>query len=151
MELFSEWIVVTALILLMIAFVGFNIYLTARWDRRRIRAYIAARGGSVDSIMYRHFGRGWIGQENTRAYLVRYVDADGVAHRATCRTAWLAGVYFTDEVFESVRRHDARRNSAPPPPILEPDSRTVQELKEENARLRAELDRLKRGNRTPSE
>ena len=67
-----------------------------RLDRQRIRAYVEARGGQVQRIQWRPFGRGWFGERNARIYAVELVDAQGVSHTATCKTSLGAGVYWTD-------------------------------------------------------
>ena len=67
-----------------------------RLDRQRIRAYVKARGGQVQRIVWRPFGRGWFGERNARIYEVDLVDVRGVSHTATCKTSLGAGVYWTD-------------------------------------------------------
>ena len=67
-----------------------------RLDRQRIRAYVKERGGQVQQIQWRPFGKGWFGERNARIYAVDLVDAHGAGHTATCKTSMGAGVYWTD-------------------------------------------------------
>lgn len=96
-------------------------------DSDRVKSYIEERGGQLLEKRWSPFGRGWYGDTN-RVYEVRYVDRDGNEHRATCKTSLFSGVYWTDdEIVRRAERADARS------------------LEEENARLRQEIERLKRG------
>jgi hypothetical protein len=139
----SELLVIP-LLLLLLALVALQIWATARWDRRRIRSYIAARGGEVQSIKYRHFGNGWLAQENTRAYAVRYTDGKGISHQATCRTAWLGGVYFTEDIVDGPACPKIIVRKPPNALVLESDTGKIHALERENEALREELTRLRR-------
>lgn len=141
----SELLVIP-LLLLLLALVAMQIWATARWDRRRIQSYIAARGGEVQSIKYRHFGNGWLAQENTRAYAVRYTDNEGISHQATYRTAWLGGVYFTEDIVVGPARPKVIVREPPHALVLESDTGRIRELERENEDLREELERLRRRN-----
>jgi hypothetical protein len=66
-------------------------------DRTRIAAYVRDRGGRVLDCRWTPFGRGWFGEKSDRIYTVRYVDADGAEHRATCKTSLFTGVYWTED------------------------------------------------------
>ena len=67
-----------------------------RLDRQRIRTYVEARGGQVQQIQWRPFGKGWFGERNARIYAVELIDAREVSRTATCKTSLGAGVYWTD-------------------------------------------------------
>jgi hypothetical protein len=100
-------------------------------DHGRIDRYIASRGGRVLEKHWHPFGRGWLGEKESRIYAVRYVDADGNIHDATAKTSLLTGVYFTeDTVVKSAAGV--------------PDDRGRQRLLEENARLREQLEQIRR-------
>lgn len=103
-------------------------------DRQRIARYIEDRGGRVIATTWAPFGPGWLGGNKERIYEVRYVDHEGNIHHAFARTNMLAGVYFTED-------HIVHRAT----PISDEH---IETLEEENARLRAEVARLKR-NRDP--
>ena len=95
-EPYQIWLAgVVAVTLVLLSILHFRLLL--RWDKQRITRYLVSRGGQVRSIHWLFFGTGWLVHKKTRAYSVDYVDAQGVRHRATCRTAWLAGVYLTEE------------------------------------------------------
>lgn len=100
-------------------------------DGDRIRSYVESQGGQVLRKQWTPFGRGWFGSKNERIYEVEYRDAEGDVHEATCKTSVLAGVYFTED-------RVVQRAQVP----AEPASRA--ELEDENRRLRAELEQLKR-------
>ena len=82
---------------LILALWPLQFWLLMRWDKRRISHYIVSRRGVIRSISWRPFARGWLGQKGTRGYAVSWVDEHGNPHDAVCRTAWLAGVFFTDD------------------------------------------------------
>lgn len=103
-------------------------------DHERIRAYVEQRGGKVIEIIWTPFGPGWFGGGKERIYQVRYRDHEGNIHDAYARTNMWSGVYFTEDYIRQRSRT----------PI---DECEVESLEEENARLRAELDRLKRKDR----
>ncbi len=118
--------------------IAFAIRLMAgQMDRKRIYDYIAGRGGRVLSVQWTPFGRGWFGERSDRIYAVRYVDAEGNTHEATCKTSMFTGVYFSeDEVLG--RTADAQKPVA--------DDWRVSELERENRRLRRELEERRRSN-----
>ncbi len=64
-------------------------------DEERIRKDLAGRGCTLESAVapkrYRHWGAGG------RIYEVRYRDAEGRLHAATCMTNAWAGVYWKDD------------------------------------------------------
>ena len=66
-------------------------------DRSRIRAYIAERGGFVQTISWAPFGKGWFGEKSARIYRVQYTDSSGTKRSSTCKTRMLGGVYWTEE------------------------------------------------------
>jgi hypothetical protein len=103
-------------------------------DRERLRQYVEGRGGKVIYATWAPFGPGWFGGNKERIYQVRYLDHDDNVHEAYARTSMWTGVYFTEDHIIQYGK----------PPIDEED---VETLGEENARLRAELARLKRKQR----
>jgi hypothetical protein len=99
-------------------------------DHERVKSYVEQRGGRFISAEWAPFGPGWFGEKNDRIYQVRYYDLDGNEHEAYAKTSMWTGVYLTEDRIV----HYATR------PI---DPEEVESLEAENARLRAELDRLK--------
>jgi hypothetical protein len=104
------------------------------FDHNRVRQYVENRGGKVIEASWAPFGPGWFGGNRERIYRVRYLDGDGNVHDAFAKTNMLSGVYFTEDHIVQYAK----------PPI---DEEEVESLEEENARLRAELDKLKRKER----
>lgn len=96
-------------------------------DSDRVKRYIEERGGQLLKKRWTPFGKGWYGDQN-RIYAVRYLDADGNEHQASCKTSIFSGVYWTDD---QIVQYAAR---------LERD----RSLADENERLRREIERLKR-------
>jgi len=43
-------------------------FVVDRLDRQRIRQDVDARGGEVDDITWKPFGRGWFGEKSDRVY-----------------------------------------------------------------------------------
>jgi hypothetical protein len=113
--------------------IGFRV-VAGSMDRERIRAYVEQRGGRLIETTWAPFGPGWFGGGKERIYQVRYRDHEGSIHEAYARTNMWIGVYFTEDNIV----HHAKM------PI---DEDHVESLEEENARLRAELERLKRRER----
>jgi hypothetical protein len=103
-------------------------------DHHRLRSYVEERGGEVIEINWAPFGPGWFGGNKERIYHDRYLDRDGNEHEAYAKTNMWSGVYFTED---RITRYSE-------PPV---DKEEVESLEEENARLRAELERLKRKDR----
>ena len=66
-------------------------------DHDRIRAEVEGRGGTVVSITWQPFGKGWYGEQNDRIYEVLYTDRVGRERRAWCKTSALSGVYFSED------------------------------------------------------
>jgi hypothetical protein len=102
-------------------------------DHARLRDYVESRGGEIIDSSWAPFGPGWFGGNRERIYLVRYFDRDRNEHEAYAKTNMWSGVYFTEDRVV----HHARRL----------DEKEVESLEDENARLRAELERLKRKER----
>jgi hypothetical protein len=121
-----------AVIIIGMIFVALIIRLIAGgMDYDRVDAYITERGGRVIEKHWNPFGTGWFGEKNARIYNVRYQDAAGNIHEATCKTSMLGGVYFTqDEIVSKVSRPDASSREA--------------QLERENEQLRRQLEDLKR-------
>jgi hypothetical protein len=111
-------------------------------DHDRIRADIEKSGGRVESIEWTPFARGWFGREKERSYSVRYTDAEGEPRRVTCSTSMLAGVFYRDDEPAG----PDRRETTVPEDGADPDGGAAEmadALLEENARLRAEIERLR--------
>ena len=66
-------------------------------DDDRIDKYILERGGQVVEKHWSPFGTGWLGEKDSRIYEVTYKDAQGNLHKATCKTSYFSGVYFTED------------------------------------------------------
>jgi hypothetical protein len=125
-------IVLVILVVIGIA-IAFRLF-AGSMDRDRLRQYVEARGGKVIEATWAPFGPGWFGGNKERIYQVRYLDHDNNVHEAYARTSMWTGVYFTED---HIIQHGK-------PPIEEEE---VESLEEENARLRSELERLKRKER----
>ena len=67
------------------------------FDKSRITQYVEGRGGRVVSITWAPFGKGWFGEKNDRIYEVVYYDRAGDQHLATCKTSLWSGVYWTED------------------------------------------------------
>ncbi|HZZ77931.1 MAG TPA: hypothetical protein VFE62_05410 [Gemmataceae bacterium] len=103
-------------------------------DRQRIASYVEIRGGRVIEATWSPFGPGWFAGNRERIYHIRFRDHEGNIHQAYARTNMWSGVYFTED-------HIVHRAH---PQV---DLHDVESLEEENARLRAELERLRRRER----
>ncbi len=99
-------------------------------ERRRIAQYVEERGGRM--IDWKDLGPLQPGLSE-----VRYRDHDGTIHEALAHFGMFAGISFTQDRIV----HRAARPA---------DERELEFLEDENARLRAENDRLKRGQRDPN-
>jgi hypothetical protein len=99
-------------------------------DHGRIHGYISERSGRAIHVHWNPFGKGWFGEKNARIYQVRYEDADGNIHQATCKTSLLAGVFFTEDQIVS---RTCETNAS---------SREAQ-LEQENRQLRQQLEQLR--------
>jgi hypothetical protein len=99
-------------------------------DGARVRDYIESRGGEILEAQWSPFGPGWFGNKTDRMYEVHYLDREGNEHRAHCKTSMWTGIYFTeDDIVRQVEPATDRKREG---------------IAEENRRLRAELERLKR-------
>lgn len=134
-----EWLIIALGFLLVFAIGVLQWWSTARWDRRRVTSTIATGGGHVQSIQWLPWG--WLAQQ-MRAYSVRYVDADGTTHRVKCRTSWLGGVYFAEDMVDETICPDANGGRHFTALASTSDSEKVHRLEKENRALRAELERL---------
>jgi hypothetical protein len=122
-------------VFLIFALLGLGLFvrlLAGGADNGRIENYVRERGGRLISCNWAPFGKGWFGEKSDRIYSIRYRDADGHEHEASCKTSMFSGVYFTEDRIIS---HAPAR-----PPTTQSISR-VEMLEEENRRLREELSR----------
>jgi hypothetical protein len=99
-------------------------------ERRRIAQYVEERGGRV--MAWRDFGSSYPGLSE-----VRYRDHEGNIHEALAHFGMFAGVFFTED--RIVHRVTGSV-----------EQRELELLEDENASLRAENERLKRGQRDPN-
>lgn len=113
---------------------GFRL-IAGSMDGDRVERYVRERGGRLLEKTWAPFGKGWFGEKDSRIYEVTYLDRDGNTHRATCKTSMFSGVYFTED---TIITYAARSEGAGRPAVTE-------DLAEENRRLRAEIERLRRG------
>jgi len=124
-----------AILPILLLFIGIAVgvrLLAGSMDGSRIDEYVHRRGGRVLDRHWSPFGRGWFGEKSDRIYQVRYADSAGNVHEATVKTSLFSGVYFTED--RIVETATPRRVEAQP----------VESLEEENRRLRAELEELRR-------
>ena len=122
-------------------------------DKERVRVYFAERGEELLDITRKRFGPGWRGEKDSRIYQVRYRDKLGNIHQAFCKTSIFSGVYLSEDyVVENLQSYVARETNA----TLEPAraaadtaqlEQELQRLREENARLRQQLEQASRGPR----
>lgn len=145
--------ILAILFLMICAGVGVRIF-AGSMDGSRIDDHIRERGGRLIDKQWTPFGPGWFGSQHERLYEVRYEDADGNLHDATCKTSVFAGVYFTeDRIVEAGRRTGAPgRSREVAGPVERPydvgsSARSREVLAAENRRLREEIERLRRGGR----
>jgi len=111
MDILLSFVFWLAILLLAIALLVAHRLDLHRRDKRRISRHITDAGGRVLDLRWTPFGRGWLVKGNRRLYRVRYVDAGGQEHRAYGSTAWLGGVYFSDDIVtktEVIRVRDDR-------------------------------------------
>lgn len=98
-------------------------------DGERIASYLSERGGKLRKKHWAPFGKGWFGEKNDRIYEVEYENRDGEIRRATVKTSLFSGVYLTGDRIVRRREHAAPTD--------------IDQLRAENARLAAEVERLK--------
>jgi hypothetical protein len=87
----AEWIAVVLLAVLALRVVADQL------DRARIRDFVQEHGGTVRSISWQPFGRGWFGERGERVYAIAYVDEAGEEREATVKTSLFSGVW-SDEL-----------------------------------------------------
>lgn len=99
-------------------------------DGGRIEDHFNVNGNQFISKEWAPFGKGRLGDKSDRIYKITYKDKDGNIHEAYCKTSMFSGVYITeDKIIEYSKKSTG----------------TVARLEEENAKLKAELERLKKG------
>ncbi|HIA28189.1 MAG TPA: hypothetical protein EYN79_08790 [Planctomycetes bacterium] len=99
-------------------------------DKQRIEGEINGKGGTIESIRWTPFARGWLGSKNERFYEVVWEDSDQLRRRATVKTAMLAGNYFADSEVTGGETGDTGGGLAA----------ENQRLRRENEELRRELE-----------
>jgi len=109
-------------------------------DGDRIDEYIRSRGGELIDKQWSPFGKGWFGSEKHRLYEIRYYDADGNEHQATCKTNMLAGVYFTED---NIVSYPESCSAVDTQAAVEDPDEFVDSLIDENQKLREEIERLR--------
>jgi len=122
-------------------------------DHERVRDYFSGRGEELLDIRRKPFELSFRNDKHSRIYEVRYRDKIGNIHKALCKTAALSGVYLSEDyVVEDLQSYVAKETNA----TLEPSRATadtaqleqeLQRLREENARLRQQLEQASRGPR----
>lgn len=121
-----------ALVLFAIAIAVVIRLIAGSMDGDRIANYVRERGGKLRKKHWAPFGKGWFGEKNDRIYEVEYENRDGEIRRATVKTSMFSGVYLTGD--RAVHR---------PGSPTKPADDEAERLRAENARLVAEVERLK--------
>jgi hypothetical protein len=67
-------------------------------DRQRIRDDVEKRGNEVLEIVWKRFGKGWLGSTNQRIYDVTFKTGSGKTMTATCKTNMFGGVFWASNV-----------------------------------------------------
>lgn len=126
------------IILLFVMVAIFGRIVAGSFDDGRVRQYIESRGGTLLEKHWSPMGKGWYGEKDSRIYEVRYRDAEGNIHQATCKTSMMSGVYFTED--EIVGYADA-----PAPDVVAVSERATV-VQDDPAELRQEIERLRKEN-----
>jgi hypothetical protein len=113
-------------------------------DHDRVRAYVQSRGGRLLEANWAPFGKGWFGEKSDRIYEIRYADADGNEHRASCKTSLFSGVYFTDDRIIRYATSQADEQAENESGHTTDGDLQMLALEDENRRLREQVERLKR-------
>ncbi len=96
-ELLAEVVIDSGwLIPAMLAAIAWRIFM-GRLDRARIGNEVARFGGTVLSVTWNPFGRGWFGERSDRIYEVLYQTRSGSTVTATCKTSMTTGVYWSSD------------------------------------------------------
>jgi hypothetical protein len=69
-----------------------------RRDDKDIHKEIEGIGGKIISIELDLFAPGWYFRRMVRIYKVRYIDANGIGHLATCKSGTFASIYWIDKL-----------------------------------------------------
>ena len=123
---------IALLIILAVAGLGLRL-MAGAMDVNRIESYLSKRGSKLRSKSWAPFGTGWVGEKSDRIYKVEYETDAGEIRRATVKTSLLTGVYLTND---RLVQHPGPSATGPAP------ADDAAALRAENARLKAELDRL---------
>lgn len=130
------------LIVLLFGIIALGIRLAAGgMDHDRVRREVFRRGGSVESIHWRPFGRGWFGEKGDRIYEVVYRNERGRRVRASFKTSAFSGVYQTHE---EALEPEPEAPWPEDPTQAQPGVTELEKLRRENERLRGENERLRR-------
>jgi hypothetical protein len=101
------------------------------WHQPLIGDYFRKRGHEPLEVLWRPFGGNKLGEYS---YLVRYRDSRGELHESSCRIDAWARVFISEE---GSSLSNALKAS-------DPITQRQNQLEEENRRLHAEIDRLRR-------
>jgi hypothetical protein len=74
-------------------------FMNRSMDQDRLRGHLETRGSKLLDLQMLAVGRDWWARSLERSYEVRYLDADGHEHLATCKTGLFKGVNWTDDKF----------------------------------------------------
>jgi len=107
-------------------------------DNDRIATEIKAKGGTLISKERNRFGSGWLGEESNRIYRVVYKDKEGHTHEAFVKTSMNTGVYFSKD---NIIKYAQKEEEEEPKLSYKEENK---HLKLENAKLKEELEALKR-------
>ena len=79
------------------------------FDRRRIQAFLYARGSRLEDIDIAFSAAGWGDNEDGRTYTVRLIGPEGNRSELICRTSLFGGVYFKNDPEGFVRLNISHR------------------------------------------
>lgn len=99
--------------------------LTTLIDHFRIRRSLRKSSFQIQSIRWSPFGRGWTSSHGERIYKVHYLDNLGIEHTAYCKISLFSGIYWSLKQSSKQQLQEM-----------------VNQLRIENAELKAEIQRL---------
>ncbi len=130
------------MVLLMIAVVVGIRLVAGRMDRERIEDEVVSKGGTVYSIVWSPFGKGWFGSEHSRIYEVRYKDSLGNERSATVKTNVWAGVFWADDMIVRKARVEPKKIVRMPEGGTK--MKSFEDVRCENEKLRKDNEELRR-------